>query len=265
MARPVTPPPASGGAGRWWIAPAVVVGLVLIGWLVMLGMPFGRDEGKPKPAAVPTDTVAEAEPPAQSSTLIEVPAGAADESFEISTTTTAEPPMAQVPAGTAEATPPGTATTPPPGATPTPVQRPPVVVAQQPQPRPVQPQPRPVQPQPRPVQPQPRPAPPQPVQRPPVVAQQPAPVRVVPRPAAEITSDEATATLRNYVRATRYYPVASECIRVENRGYKNVGYNLEVWHSCEGGGASRLLGRWRVDSKTREVFRQREDGRFLRP
>jgi hypothetical protein len=89
----------------------------------------------------------------------------------------------------------------------------------------------------------------------------------VPRaaPSEEISGDEAVATLRNYVRSTRYYPVAGECIRVENRGYRNVGYTLEVWHSCIGGGASRLLGRWRVDSKTREIFRQREDGRYLRP
>ena len=92
-------------------------------------------------------------------------------------------------------------------------------------------------------------------------------MRVVPRPdrPAEISADEAAATLRNYVRSSRYYEVAGECIRVENRGYRNVGYNLEVWHSCPGGGTSRLLGRWRVDSKTREVFVQRDNGRYLRP
>ena len=43
------------------------------------------------------------------------------------------------------------------------------------------------------------------------------------------------------------------------------GFDYEVWHSCERGGGSRLLGRWRVDALTREVFRQYDDGRYLRP
>ena len=30
-------------------------------------------------------------------------------------------------------------------------------------------------------------------------------------------------------------------------------------------GSTRMLGRWRVDAKTREVFRQADDGRYLRP
>jgi hypothetical protein len=225
--------------GRWWIAPAIVVGLVLIAWLVLAGLPFGREEPKPRAATPATETVAEGADPPQSATLIEVPPGSSDDSFEIATTTTQEPPMAPAPAPTA--------TTPPPAATATtpqaPVQRPPLVVQQ---PRP--------QPQPPRQQPRPQPAP--------------VPVRVVPpRPErdGEISAAEAESTLRNYVRSTRYYPVAGECIRVENRGYRNVGYNMEVWHSCAGGGASRLLGRWRVDSKTRELFRQQEDGRYLRP
>lgn len=260
-APPPPPPPAAANVGRasarqaapraeaparsrWWIAPAVVVGLVLIAWLVLAGLPFGGEEPKPG-AAEPTETIAEAEPqPGAPGTLIEVPPGSADDSFEIATTTTQAPPIAAEPAPTATAppatTPPPTATAAPPAA---PVQRPPVI-AEQPRPQP-QPPPR-----------------TEPQRTPP-----PAPVRVVPRPDrdGEISAAEAEATLRSYVRSSRYYPVAGECIRVENRGYRNVGYNLEVWHSCPGGGVSRLLGRWRVDSKTREVFRQREDGRYLRP
>ncbi|HEX6099423.1 MAG TPA: hypothetical protein VF432_24125 [Thermoanaerobaculia bacterium] len=245
------PVPIQSRGGRWWIAPAVVVGLVLLAWLVMSGMPFGRDEEKPRATMTATETIAEAtaDPP-QSATLIEVPPGETDDSFEIATTTTQEPPMTAPAPNTTTAAPPATATTPPPATTTTTRPAPPV---------------------------QRQPAPP--VQRPPVVAQQPrqqpqqqprptpAPARVVPRaaPSEEITGDEAVATLRDYVRGRRYYPVANECIRVENRGYRNVGYTLEVWHSCAGGGASRLLGRWRVDSKTREIFKQQDDGRYLRP
>lgn len=238
MAGPAHAAPSRGG-GRWWIAPAVVVALVLIAWLVMSGMPFGRDEDVPRVDATATETIAEgpADPP-QSATLIEVPPGEADDTFEIATTTTQAPPMAAPAPNTTTVPPPSTTTAPPPATTTTrpaaPVQRPP---AQRPAPAVQQPRPT------------------------------PAPARVVPRaaPSEEISGEEAVATLRNYVRSRRYYPVASECIRVENRGYRNVGYTLEVWHSCAGGGASKLLGRWRVDSKTREVFRQHDDGRYLKP
>ena len=168
------------------------------------------------------------EPPPQTGTLVEVPPGSTDDSFEITTATTtiAAPPIADAPPPNVTPTT-TTRATPTPGATVT--AAPPVISTQPlPQPRPVTPPP--------------------------------APSR------AELTPDEATATLRNYVRSTRYYDVAGECIRVENNGYRNAGYAMEVWHSCPGsGGGSRLLGRWRVDAKTREVFRQRDDGRYLRP
>lgn len=98
----------------------------------------------------------------------------------------------------------------------------------------------------------------------------PPPVRVEPPPAAmpparTITEAEAAAVLRGYVTSRNYYDVASECVRLNARGYRNEGYAFDIWHACAGGGASRLLGRWRVDAKTREVFRQRDDGRYLQP
>ena len=96
-------------------------------------------------------------------------------------------------------------------------------------------------------------------------SQQPPP-RVEPDPQPELLNDEqASATLRDYVTSRDYYRVGSECIRVESRGFRNRGFDYEIWHSCESSGASRLLGRWRVDAKTREVFRRYEDGRYLRP
>jgi hypothetical protein len=79
----------------------------------------------------------------------------------------------------------------------------------------------------------------------------------------EITGAEAESSLRSYVAS--YYRKSTECIRVDNRGYENVGYSLEVWDRCDASGGSHLLGRWRVDAKTRDIYRQREDGRYLRP
>lgn len=100
----------------------------------------------------------------------------------------------------------------------------------------------------------------------------PPPVRIEPPPAAPppsssrtITDQEAANELRGYITSRNYYGVASECVRLQSRGYRNEGYAFEVWHSCAGGGTSRLLGRWRVDARTREVFRQNDDGRYMRP
>lgn len=232
-----TPPPAriKQGGGRWWIAPAVVVGIVLIAWLVLAGLPFGRDEEPARPVDTPpTETIAEATGPGETATLVEAPPGSTDDSFEIVTTTTQAPTMtAPVPTATQPtATQPATATQPP-VIIEEPAQRPPARTTPKPTPAPT-----------------PKPTPP--------------PVRVAPPPAREISPAEATATLQNYVASTDFYRVGRECMRVENRGYRNVGYDLEVWDTCANG-ASRRLGRWRVDSKTREIFRQRDDGRFLRP
>lgn len=77
----------------------------------------------------------------------------------------------------------------------------------------------------------------------------------------EITEETALEILRSYISSRKYYDVETSCLSVGSRGYANAGYTLEVVDRC----ADRSLGRWRVDSKTREVFRQREDGRYLRP
>jgi hypothetical protein len=67
--------------------------------------------------------------------------------------------------------------------------------------------------------------------------------------------------LSRYLNSNNTYDVSSSCLGVRNLGYRNVGYTLEVVDRCAGG----TLGKWRVDSKTRELFRQQPDGRFLRP
>ena len=87
-----------------------------------------------------------------------------------------------------------------------------------------------------------------------------------PTPTREITEDEASHVLRGFVTSRTYYEgVSTQCVQLRGTGYRNVGYGFTVWDSCVEGGGSRMLGRWRVDAKTREVFRQQEDGRYLRP
>lgn len=77
----------------------------------------------------------------------------------------------------------------------------------------------------------------------------------------EISGDEAVATLQGFLDARNFYDIDDSCLSVRSLGYKNAGYTLEARDRCE----ERSLGRWRVDSKTRELYRQRADGKYRRP
>ncbi|HEX7149905.1 MAG TPA: hypothetical protein VF618_00345 [Thermoanaerobaculia bacterium] len=272
--RPATPPPpvhhttppvhpattAPHSSKRMW-AIGLPIALVLVGAVILLllmGMPFGDDD--PAPAARPQfDTVGEGDTTtAATSTALagqirELPGTDTTDttaSTMIGTTTTGAPPpnISTVPPGTTQTTVP-MPSTPPVTTTRTP--QPPVTSRPAP---PVTPRPAP------PVTPRPSPPVTVPPSRPepdPVPAE-PSPT---PQPSGEITVSEAMGTLRSYVTSTNYYRISSDCIAVANLGYRNVGYTLEVRDRCE----DRSLGRWRVDSKTREIFRQQGDGRYLRP
>jgi hypothetical protein len=85
-------------------------------------------------------------------------------------------------------------------------------------------------------------------------------------PPREITETQAENVLRGYVTSRRYYEnVRPECVQIRGSGYRNAGHGFSVWDGCAPGGGSRMLGRWRVDAKTQEVFVQGDDGRYLRP
>ena len=67
--------------------------------------------------------------------------------------------------------------------------------------------------------------------------------------------------MRGYVAARDQYGISSECVEVTPVEFRNRGYTVSVGDRCDG----KSLGRWRIDSQTREIFRQQSDGRFLRP
>lgn len=236
--------------GAWWIVPLVIVGLVIIAWLLLAGLPFGR-EGDRRADTPAVETIAEgtAPPadPARTGTIVDVTEDPQD----------AVPPMNT--ATTPITTEPLTTTT----AAPAPARPAPTTTA--PMPRQAEPEPVGVPAKPPVTRPQPAPAP----VRTPVRTPAPTPVRTpTPAPAAsgEISEDEASNVLRGFITSRNYYEgVSPGCVQLRGSGYRNVGYGFSVWDSCAGGGGSRMLGRWRVDSKTREVFRQRDDGRYLRP
>jgi hypothetical protein len=78
----------------------------------------------------------------------------------------------------------------------------------------------------------------------------------------EISEAEATTVLRRHLASSNPYDLSTNCMQIRSAGYRNVGYTFSVWDACVEGGGTRMLGRWRVDAKTREVFRQGDDGRY---
>jgi hypothetical protein len=235
----------------WWIVPLVIIGLVVLAAALLMILPLNRDDDESAESAPATETIAEGTTTAQgqpmTGTLIEVPGV-----DEPATTETSAPPLQDT-----------TATMAP--ISPAPVPEPRVIEEPPRQPQPSQPRPVPPPTQTtRPPAPAPRPATPAP--RPPTPAPRPSTPAPAPAPREEISEVDASSTLRGFISSRSYYDgVSSSCLSIRGHGYRNVGYTFSVWDSCVSGGGSRMLGRWRVDSKTREVFRQREDGRFLRP
>lgn len=232
-----TPGPASYGAtvpaaqarrSTWWIVPLVIVVLVVITWLVVAGLPFGGE--KRVVATATTETIAEGTTDAQSEptgTVVEL-GGTAEPPFA---TETAPPPQRSTSTQIV------TQTQPPP----TIIEEP--TVTQDPIPAPPRPIPRPA-----PVETAPEREPPQAETR------------------AELGEAEATSILRSHLAATKPYDgVSADCLELRSVGYVNAGYTYSAWDACVEGGGTRMLGRWRVDAKTREVFRQRDDGRYVRP
>lgn len=222
-----TVPAAKPQRSTWWIVPAVIVGLIVIAWLLLAGLPFGRE--KEVAATDTSETIAEGTVDAQpepTGTVVDL-AGTEEPPFATQTI----PPIATQSIPT-QTVPPITQTQPA-------TQPPPVIVEEQPVPRPT-----------------PRPAP---------VDTTRAPEPSQDETRHEISESEASSTLRSHLAAANPYDVSQSCLQFRSVGYRNVGYTFSVWDACVEGGGSRMLGRWRVDAKTREVFRQSDDGRYIRP
>ena len=228
--RPVQPSsapvPSPARSRTWWIIPVVVLALGAVVFLLLTGAPYGRDGDK---AVSPRASTAETE------TIRE------GDSSSAATATLVEEPA-------------------PPAATTTTVAVPPPILREEPPPSVLG---EPATTTPPPTRPREEVRPRVVVVPPPSRPREnvPPPVAVAPPPSREISGDEAVNILRGFVTSRDYYRIGTTCTSIRNAGYKNVGYTLEVHDTCR----DRLLGLWRVDAKTREVFRQREDGRYLRP
>ena len=85
---------------------------------------------------------------------------------------------------------------------------------------------------------------------------------VTPPGTREITESQAEDVLRGYIVSRDYYQLGADCTGIASQGYSNRGYTIDVVDRC---GSRGRLGRWRVDTVTREIFVQKADGRYLRP
>ena len=244
VAPPRTVPPASTATpvhtqprnSKSWIwVPVAMIGLIVILWAVLAGMPFGGNDGPVRQAQPQVDVIAERPAAENTAPITEVTQpGEQPVVPPLTTSVNTTPSPAQT--STVTATPPPmTSAAPPVTARPTPV--------------PVTPAPAPVRQTP-PVQ-QPKPAP-----QPSTSA--PAPAR---DGSGEISESEAMSLLRNYIGTRDQYGSSVDCVTVGSEGYKNRGYTLYARDKCD----NHSFGRWRVDALTREVFREKSDGRFLRP
>lgn len=239
-----------------WIAIPIVVVLLVLGLLAILsGMPFGKKERPVTKQKIAQ--VKEGQSPPLTGTLGEIGGATSSEEEEGEAQFTILEPNVE-----------GGVTSEDPSPEPAPSRSAPSRSAQtQPAPRQPPPQPPPQQqPVSRPPQPSIRPSrPPAPA---PVIREErsvsfpvPAPSRAESPREGEVSEEEAVATLQGFLDARNYYKIDASCVSVSSAGYKNEGYTLDVRDRCD----SRPLGRWRVDSKTRELFRQRENGKYGRP
>ena len=236
----ITPPPPAPAnsparsAVGWLIAAGITVLVIVLGlWAFLGGMPFGKSQPSVAANGQPLDTIGEG---SATGTLSQIgdaapltpvpPPATGDTTGTFATTTTSMP----IDAGTAAPS--------------TPVAPPTATYAAPPPPRPI----------PRPV--------PQPV---PVL--QPAPIPQPTPPASDELLDESGATvrLRSFLAQNNPYDVPIRCLDISSLGFSNRGYTLQVTQLACDSAEARTLDRWRVDALTREVFRQRSDGRFTRP
>lgn len=55
--------------------------------------------------------------------------------------------------------------------------------------------------------------------------------------------------------------VSSDCLVLLSEGLRNAGYTVSARDRCK----KKAAGRWRLDMKTQEVFRQNASGQFVKP
>ena len=83
---------------------------------------------------------------------------------------------------------------------------------------------------------------------------------------AELTDDQAKDTLMSWLGRHATYGVAARCLSPKIVEHKNDGYTIDIVSgTCAGQTPGRILGRWRVDARSGDVFVQNANGKFVVP
>lgn len=81
-----------------------------------------------------------------------------------------------------------------------------------------------------------------------------------------VSEPQAAALLLKWLDQHNHYALAPNCIQTKSLGLKNAGYTIEILSlNCPGRTAGTILGRWRVDAYTSELFVQNADGKYHAP
>lgn len=85
----------------------------------------------------------------------------------------------------------------------------------------------------------------------------------------QISEEQAIRQLMAWLKSHPSYYSQVDCLKPKSLGYRNAGYTIElVAESCPGNQKTRLkgvVGRWRVDAKTAEIYVQNEAGKYVSP
>lgn len=88
----------------------------------------------------------------------------------------------------------------------------------------------------------------------------------VPKPPA-VSETSAMQILRSWITTRNVYPADSACFQVRSLGLKNAGYTAEaIAGDCNAErAAGSVIGKWRVDAITGDVYVQNARGRYVSP
>ena len=85
-------------------------------------------------------------------------------------------------------------------------------------------------------------------------------------PGGEISEEQAIHLLTTWIKFHRYYDFPQVCLRAKSLGYKNAGYTIELAaEGCPGNTPEGVVGRWRIDAKTGEIYVQNRAGKYVSP
>ncbi len=82
-----------------------------------------------------------------------------------------------------------------------------------------------------------------------------------------LSASEASARLLAFIRSRDYYDLQPGCLTTGSPIFRNVGYTITViTRRCEEQSEEgRIVGNWRVDAKSGEIFVRNRSARYVRP